>query len=457
MTDEQQLRSLLTRAAELPEGTQPPVGRLLEAGHRRLRLRIIACSVFGLVAVTAAAFALPALLSLPRPVFPPIELGGRSQDPVTAGELSHFHWSALPPSPLGPRSNPILTWTGSKLIELGGVNDGMTQYDGAVFDPATGRWRAMARIPNTIGLKDALSVWTGRTDHQLFVTDGLYPSRYPQPPAGPSAGLYDPATNRWTATSLPSQMAGLQLASAAWTGHEIVLAATAEGGSTSKLAVAAYTPATKRWRMITPRLPAGHPSDTVALVSTSHRVILWSLWSRTKRTRNSETIKSGIDVLALRHGRWTTVTGAWPQDRVVEEPSFAGGQILIPPGQIWCGPCPGPFSESQAKLADSGTLALTTLPTGPLVTDPLIEPPIWLWNGRAVVAGQVAASMSSAPRGNVLTRLSRMAAYDPATDRWTVLPGPHGTVFMAANPLWANREILLLAANGDLLAFHGRR
>jgi len=249
-------------------------------------------------------------------------------------------------------------------------------------------------------------------------------------------------------------MAGLRPASAVWTGHEVVLAATAKAGGTSKLAVAAYNPATKGWRMITPRLPAGHPNDEVAMVSTWHRVLLWSLWSRSKRTRNSEKITSGIDVLALRSGRWTTVTGHWPQNRVVDEPTFASGQILIPPGQIWC-PCPVPSSESQAKLADAGTLAIATISKSPGASF-ANEPPIWLWNGRTVVAGQVAPSTSSAPSGNVLTRISRMAAYDPATGRWTVLPRPHGTVFMAANPLWADRELLLLTANGDLLAFHGR-
>jgi hypothetical protein len=175
MTDDHQIRALLTRAAELPEDVQPPVGRLLEAG-RRLRQRIIACSVFGVVAVTAAALALPHVLRPPRPVAIPIAGGGGAPPhPPTAGQLSRFHWSGLPRSPLGPRSHPILAWTDRGLFELGGTRNGVIQRDGAVFDPTTRRWHAIARIPNTIGLSDALTVWTGRADHQLFVTNGLYP------------------------------------------------------------------------------------------------------------------------------------------------------------------------------------------------------------------------------------------------------------------------------------------
>jgi len=48
-----------------------------------------------------------------------------------------------------------------------------------------------------------------------------------------------------------------------------------------------------------------------------------------------------------------------------------------------------------------------------------------------------------------------MAVFDPGPDQWTGLPIPHGRPAMAANPLWAGREVLLLTADGRLLAFHG--
>jgi len=70
-------------------------------------------------------------------------------------------------------------------------------------------------------------------------------------------------------------------------------------------------------------------------------------------------------------------------------------------------------AQSQAKLADAGTLGLTTLSTGPLVTRPPIEPPIWLWNGHAVLAANVAGYGKAAPDG----QLGRLAAWSPLSHR----------------------------------------
>ncbi len=36
-------------------------------------------------------------------------------EPATAAGLARAHWSVLPPSPLGPRSDPILTWTAATI------------------------------------------------------------------------------------------------------------------------------------------------------------------------------------------------------------------------------------------------------------------------------------------------------------------------------------------------------
>lgn len=102
---------------------------------------------------------------------------------MTASELSRAHWSALPRSPLGPRSDPILAWTGHELFELGGTKNGVVQRDGATLDPASQHWRSIAQVPGSIGLNGAVSVSTGPVGRQLFVASGKV------------AGLYDPVTN----------------------------------------------------------------------------------------------------------------------------------------------------------------------------------------------------------------------------------------------------------------------
>lgn len=450
MTDDRDVRALLSRAAELPDTIQPPVTHLVETARRTRRQHILG-SVLAVVAITGALFALPpALRALPPSGFSGA-IGVVGAPGPTASQLAHFRWSVMPRSPLGSRSNPILAWTGSKLIELGGSRDGVVKQDGAIFDPALKRWRRITQPPKSIRLNNAVSVWTGSGSHQLFVTSNATPS-YWIAGIGAPAGLYDPATNRWTVTDLPRQLLDLQLATPIWTGREVVLAGTSGSPARPRLEVAAYDIATRSWRMITPRLPRRHLTGAVAIVAASHKVILWSLWARSVRTKDGGTIYSGVDVLVLRHGRWTTMTGHWPQHRVIEGATFANSRILIPPGQFWCGPCPAPFSQSPAMLADADSLALTAVPNSPLVTQPLIQPPIWLWNGRAVLAADASGSSKSAPNG----RLGALAAYDPLSRRWRTLPSAPDRPALAAPPMFAAQRLLVLTQNGGLLSLQKR-
>src|SRR5262249_28261475 len=144
------------------------------------------------------------------------------------------------------------------------------------------------------------------------------------------------ATNRWATTRLPESMDGLFRLAAVWTGREVVLAAadSSHGG----LGVASYDPATRRWHGITPRLPARHPARFVALVADPDRVILWTLWTRQKITSHGVINTVGVDVLALgTDGSWRNVTGHWPQKETVTSPVFTGSEILVSPGQHFCG------------------------------------------------------------------------------------------------------------------------
>jgi hypothetical protein len=90
--------------------------------------------------------------------------------------------------------------------------------------------------------------------------------------------------------------------------------------------------------MITPRLPSGHQPGVVTLAATASRLVLWAIWEQVAPVRNFCSERSGVDVLALgRNGRWTDITGGWPQGQTVQSAVFTGGSILIPPGQAWCG------------------------------------------------------------------------------------------------------------------------
>ena len=331
MTDEDQIRSLLTPAAELPDDIEPPVRPLLDRGRRERKLRAI-LSVLSVVVIAAAAFALPPIVRALGPGrTSPVRVSAPGTTGPSATQLAGFHWSALPSSPLGPLSRPVLAWTGKELLELGDVRTGVATSGGTAFDLATGRWHAIAPVRANVGFSNAVDVWTG---HQLFIANGQIDSCLAVPGTNshsdsclPNAGLYDPAANRWTTSPLPGQLWGLDLMAAAWTGREVIVAGV--DARHQRLSVAAYDPANHHWTMVTPALPADHPVQSVALAASAGRVIMWSDWRR-YLSKVKRTMVSGVDVLTLDdRDQWTTLTSRWPQRLTVDGPVAAGSRILM--------------------------------------------------------------------------------------------------------------------------------
>jgi hypothetical protein len=283
----------------------------------------------------------------------------------------------------------------------------------------------------------AASVWTGR---RVFVyggqlSDGTTP--------GPAADLYDPASGRWSVTAPAPFGRGLSQPAAVWTGRLVVVAGVAGG----RLEVASYDPAAGRWRRQDPPLPAAHPPVDVAMAAAAGRVIIWSLWGRMQQTGpGSFTAYSGVDVRALAEGRWQDVTGGWPQHQVVRAPLFTGRQVLVAPGPVWCGPCPGqPAGGLPGLRTDPRTLRVTPLPRGPLDD----TGPVMVWTGAAALAVNPGAEIS-AP---VNVRPGDMAAWDPASRGWRRLPGAPAPLQGDAMPVWTGRELLAVATDGSLLSF----
>jgi hypothetical protein len=399
-------------------------------------LALAGCAGSGLAAVQAPAGLIPAH-QRPEPTGP------------AAAQIARFRWSDLPASPLGPRSQPLLAWTGQDLLELGGLkglNGTTTADDGAAFNLATGKWHRIETPPCRVALANAVSVWTGR---QLLVASGQSGSCPAGEKAKPNAGLYDPATNRWSLTGLPAQLIGLDLAAAVWTGRDVIVAGV--DTSHGRLGVAAYDPAVGTWQVITPALPAHHPPRSVALVATADRLILWSLWDRVTTYQNGLSDYAGVDVLAVSPGgAWRNVTGQWPQNQLVTSPIFTGTALLFEPNQIWCGTaCSPPFGENPGYFADPATLTRTTIPLGPLGQ----ANPAFIWTGRAIIAVNLDASITG-PGGQRPIRPDDTALWDPATRQWRALPAPPGSPVLSAVPVWAGPQLLALAATGQLVALH---
>lgn len=60
-------------------------------------------------------------------------------------------WRALPTPPVAARSGPVVTWTGTEVVVVGGTSDPRTPLaDGAELDLATGSWSSIPPPPLAI-------------------------------------------------------------------------------------------------------------------------------------------------------------------------------------------------------------------------------------------------------------------------------------------------------------------
>jgi hypothetical protein len=167
---------------------------------------------------------------------------GQAADPSLA-------WRALPKAPIAGRLGESAVWTGREMIVWGGVTrSGLGQRelradsDGAAYDPATRRWRRIARSPSgVLGGGGTGSAWTGR---EMVVWAG-------NSPEGPAGGaVYNPRTNTWR--RLAKGPLGVREGYASvWTGSELLIFGGHTGGVAAPTA-AALNPRTGSWR----RLPA---------------------------------------------------------------------------------------------------------------------------------------------------------------------------------------------------------
>jgi hypothetical protein len=445
VTDEQQLRDLLSEATMLPDHVLPPVQRLLRQGRRRRNLRSgLRAIAVGVVAVIAVATptairtlhagrsgqtGLGPELPVLSPFGPPPAGGG-----PTAAELAKFRWTILPSSPLRTTQPEIVAWAGQYLLAIGGATGSRSSATGAAFDPATGRWHLMAAVPFPVNVADATSVWTGR---QLFVTD------FGASGCG-CAGLYDPAANQWSTARLPKSLFRFGPMVATWTGSEVILAGV---NAHLRLEVTAYSPATNRWQVITPRLPAGQSAAYATVVTTSSQLILWVMWQHVRAYKGGFSLHSGIDVFATDGdgGFWRDVTGSWPQGQTMTTPVLTGSALLVSPGQVWCGDaCSPPGVTLRGYFARAATWRRTMIPLSP-IDDSL---PPYIWTGRAIIEMNDGESLTERS-GERIPPYSTFA-FDPASSRWLRLPTPPSRPTSPA--VWTGTELLVLTDHGGLLA-----
>lgn len=172
-------------------------------------------------------------------------------------------------------------WTGTEMLIWGGdrsatADDGLG--DGAAYDPATDRWRALSDAGGPAPRWAHTAVWTGK---YMIVWGGLGCGRdgAGEPVLCGSGGAYDPVADRWK--TLPTEGAPSPRSghTAVWTGQQMVIwggsAKTCADGSSGACGDgAAYDPTAGRWTRVMPAGKAGARSGHVA-VWTGDAMFVW--------------------------------------------------------------------------------------------------------------------------------------------------------------------------------------
>lgn len=162
-------------------------------------------------------------------------------------------------------------WTGSRMLVWGGLDAGNTpQNTGGSYDPVTDTWTTITTTSAPSARQPAAVIWSG--SELLIWGGGAHPSCAPIT----SGGRYDPVANVWTPMSTTNAPQGRFGSRSVWTGSRML---TFGGGSCAGFPGminegGLYDPATNTWTATT-MSGAPSPREAPALVWTGTRAVVW--------------------------------------------------------------------------------------------------------------------------------------------------------------------------------------
>lgn len=243
---------------------------------------------------------------------------------------------------------------------------------------------------------------------------------------------YDPATDRWSPIA-PAPIAGRNGHSAVWVQNRMVVWGGAVEGGAAVADGASYDPATDTW---TP-LPAAplEPRVSHRTVATTHRMLVWG--------GSSETEEGGR---YLSDGAiYSPATNSWapmaPYPESKETPArdtfssvWTGTQMLVWGGfgrTDACRPCLHDSGAAYDLASDSWTL-MTPSPLSGRGAHRAV------WTGREMVVWG----------GFDTTDLKDGAAYDPASDSWSQLPVSPLLGRQGQAMVWSGDQLVVWGGHG---------
>lgn len=204
----------------------------------------------------------------------PLAVAASVAPAAAQGTWTPINVSQAPPA----RVNHRAIWTGSSMIVWGGYGSLGSLAGGAVYDPATDGWTPTSTTGAPAARGKHTAVWTGT---RMIVWGGWVYSVI-HPPDGlalntalpfGTGGIYDPATDTWTASSTVGAPSPRGWHTAVWTGSKMIV----WGGDdlfTCLNTGGIYDPATDTWApMSTSGAPVPRTSHTA--VWTGSKMIVW--------------------------------------------------------------------------------------------------------------------------------------------------------------------------------------
>lgn len=295
-------------------------------------------------------------------------------------------WRLLPTGPLSGRVGQVAVWTGSELIVWGGY-DNVTDPalhvtgDGAAYNPVTNTWRTLPAAPLS-GRAYAQSLWTGSAVMILGGRPAVTTANSGQYTDG---ALYDPATGRWTPISAPDRHDGHNMNWVAtvatgssvlawsdwWEVHQV---APNESSGNGGIDMYSYSLASKTWQYITAG-PQALPEVEDAM------------WTGQIVYARGDTINCGTcsrPFVPEATAVYDRANNTWT--RLTADP--LGGDHLL---SVWSGAALFSFNASgtygsvgpgDASVYDPATNTWSQTPPAPFACDSMSDP---VWTGHQVL------------------------------------------------------------------------
>ena len=228
------------------------------------------------------------------------------------------------------RTASTAIWTGTEMIVFGG--DGVVHpwlNTGGRYNPSTDTWKATNATGAPSGRELASIVWTGS---EMIVWGGAGATYDTN-----TGGRYNPATDTWKPTSTTNAPAARNWAAYAWTGSKMLIwgGQTYDGGYTYRQDGGLYDPATDKWTDTSLNgAPAGR--GWFGYVWTGADLIVWSGCTTQGTFCTGGTISGG---------RYNPGTDLWSSINVASAPAprhqfstvWTGSQMIVWGGQDWSG------------------------------------------------------------------------------------------------------------------------